>query len=63
MVFQMIQVKFASDDTANNIHLLCILYIKSDLYYPWYLGILNFGLKTADNRGVDNRGFNVLHIS
>ena len=39
------------------------IYIQSDLYYPRYLGILNFGFKTADNRGVDNRGLKVLHIS
>ena len=32
------------------------IFIQSDLYYPQYLGVLNFGLKIADNRGVDNRG-------
>ena len=41
----------------------------SDLYYPWYFGVVNFGLKnrgysgSADNRGMGNRGLTVLHLS
>ena len=48
----------------------CIfIFVQSDLYYPRYLGVLNFGLKnrgiprSADNRGIDNRNLTVLHIS
>ena len=43
--------------------------IQSDLYYPRYWGVLNFGLKNrvspryADIRGVDDRGLTVLDIS
>ena len=25
--------------------------VQSDLYYPGYLGVLNFGIKIADNTG------------
>ena len=39
--------------------------LQADLHYPRYLGVLNFGLKTADNnsyRGanIKNRGLIVL---
>ena len=27
------------------------VYIQSDLYYPQYLGVLNFGLKNVDKLG------------
>ena len=39
--------------------------IQSELYYPRYLGVVNFGLKnrrqprSADNRGANNRGLTV----
>ena len=38
---------------AYSIQLGCQCYpeLQSDLYYPRYLGVLNFGLKTADKRG------------
>ena len=35
----------------DRVTIACSFIIQSDLYYLRYLGILNFGLKTADNRG------------
>ena len=43
--------------------------LQSDLYYPRYLGVLNFGLtnrgltRSTDNRGANNRALTVFHIS
>ena len=49
---------FINSDTKHDflflyqIHKTTHFHLQSDLYYPRYLGVLNFGLKTADNIGL-----------
>ena len=40
-----------------------IITLQSVLYYPRYLVELNFGLKTADDRGANNKDLTVFHIT